>query len=257
MKIKRALRWFTRFYFRVEFRGLENISSDSCIFIGNHNCGAGFNPESLVAYSHIEPVTVLAHDLLFRSQRTARFFESFHLIPAKYEKAKDALNDGKRVLLYPGGGWESCRPSRDRDRIDFKGRNGFARLAIETSKPIIPIVAAGAHDGWYVLFRGDKIARFLRIKKFLRVDVFPIGLGFPYGVVIGAFLPVLPLPRKIILQVLPPISPPADDTATTDYAQRIIEEMQVCLDELVHDLPRTKVRKKLRDLFRSSQTERV
>ena len=106
--------------------------------------------------------------------------------------------------------------------------------------PIVPVVAAGAHDGWYVLTRGDRIACTLRLDRFLRVKVFPVALGLPTGLIVG--IPVFfPLPKKIIIEVLDPISVEGDsqDQKVLEWAyEEITAAMQVRLDELVKRLPR-------------------
>jgi hypothetical protein len=40
----------------------------------------------------------------------------------------------------------------------FVGRQGYARLAMETGAPIVPLVTAGAHESFMVLGQGRRIA---------------------------------------------------------------------------------------------------
>lgn len=231
-------------YFRAEVRGWENLPDGPCLFVGNHNCGVLVNPEAWVFASHYlardaaqVPLKALSHDLALRMPLLNRFIAKMGMIPANHESGMAALKAGRRVLVYPGGGWESCRPSRDRDRIDFQRRSGFVRLARESGVPIVPVVAAGAHDGWWIFTRGERIARALGLRR-LRIDVFPLGLGLPFGVVIGPVFPFFPLPRKIIVQILPaiPVSASSDDAV---LAEGVVTTMQKALDAVVKELPRS------------------
>ena len=236
-------------YFRAEVRGWENVPQSPCLFVGNHNCGAVTNPEAWIFGSHFVlqnrshlPLKALSHDLILKIPGIRAIASRLGCIPAHLEIGVNALKSGHPVLVYPGGGWESCRPSQERDRIDFKGRSGFVRLARIAGAPIVPIVAAGAHDGWHVWTRGDRIARLLRLDR-LRIDVFPIGMGLPFGLVIGPIFPFLPLPRKIILHILPPISVSESVKSEDDerrLAKHVVEKMQSSLDELVKELPRSR-----------------
>ncbi len=129
----------TKYYFRAEVRGLDDIPRGAALLVGNHSATP--------------------------------------IIPDTFIK----------VLVYPGGGWESSRPSRD--KIDFHDRHGFVELALRWGVPIIPVVGAGLHDGWHVLTRGDRIAKFFHLKTLMRTDVFPIAFALPTGLVIGPAAP--------------------------------------------------------------------
>ena len=72
-------------------------------------------------------------------------------MPASMVNAKAALDEGDSVLLYPGGSYEVSRPWKDRNRIAFKGRTGFIRLALETGVPVVPVVGHGGHETTIVL----------------------------------------------------------------------------------------------------------
>ena len=47
---------------------------------------------------------------------------------------------GAALLVYPGGDYEVHRPIWERNRVDFGGRKGFIRLALEQDVPIVPVV---------------------------------------------------------------------------------------------------------------------
>ena len=50
------------------------------------------------------------------------------------------------MLVYPGGDYEVHRPTWDGHRVDFDGRKGFIRLALEHDVPIVPVVSIGGQE---------------------------------------------------------------------------------------------------------------
>jgi 1-acyl-sn-glycerol-3-phosphate acyltransferase len=109
------------------------------------------------------------------------------------------------VLVYPGGDYEVHRPSWERHRVDFGGRKGFIRLAIEQNVPIVPVVAVGGQETALFLSRGEHLARAFGLDKLLRLKVLPLSLALPWGLNVGDMLGHIPLPAKITVEALPPI----------------------------------------------------
>ena len=157
-------------------------------------------------------------------------------VTASSDAAVQAFEEGALVLDYPGGDYEACRPWTERNRVDFGGRTGFARLALQTGVPIVPVVTHGSHDSLIVLARGNRIAKALGLNG-MHITVFPLLLG-PYGVT-TALLPPPPLPSSITVEFLPPITWPdlgpdaADDPETVARcAAEVVAVMQTALDRL-------------------------
>jgi hypothetical protein len=81
------------------------------------------------------------------------------------------------------------------------------------------------------------LAKALRLDKLMRVKILPISVGFPFG--LSAVLPVnVPLPTKIVMQVLEPIDVTAafgeqpDIDAVDSHIRRV---MQKALDGLAKE----------------------
>jgi 1-acyl-sn-glycerol-3-phosphate acyltransferase len=125
------------------------------------------------------------------------------VIEASRENAAKALRDGAVVLVFPGGDYDSYRPTFTENVIDFAGRTGYVRTAIETGVPIVPMVSIGGQETQLFLARGDSIARRLGLKR-ARMEILPISIGFPFGLS-AIFPPNVPLPSKIVTRVLEPI----------------------------------------------------
>ncbi|WP_168210768.1 lysophospholipid acyltransferase family protein [Persicimonas caeni] len=232
-------------YFHPQVDGLDRIPDGPALLVGNHNGGV-MAPDMFIFLRHFAEHTnfqdvpvPLAHDALFRVPGVKQFLESAGAQPASREHAIDALCAGRKVLVYPGGDWETHRPSSERDKIDFGGRNGFIKIALRANVPIVPVVSAGAHDGWFVITRGDQIAHKLKLDKLFRIKVFPIALGAPFGLVLGPASIHVPLPSDIRIQVLEPVclDGSVDDAYNVEeHYRHITDAMQGVLTRLAREL---------------------
>ena len=99
----------------------------------------------------------------------------------------------------------STGPSWQRHRVDFGGRKGFIRLALEQDVPIVPVVAVGGQETALFLSRGESLAKVLGLDRLFRLKVLPISLALPWGLNVGDMLGHIPLPAKITVEALPPI----------------------------------------------------
>jgi 1-acyl-sn-glycerol-3-phosphate acyltransferase len=200
------------FYFRGEVRNLGNIPEDEpALLVGNHS-GGNVIPDSFIftlAFSTYFGVErryfQLAHNLAVAWPVIGDLLRRSGTISASPENAEKALESGAPVLVYPGGDWETHRPSWEGDQVDFAGRKGFIRLALEAGVPIVPVVSVGGQETALFLSRGAGLAKVLRLDKLFRLKVLPISIAAPWGLNVGDFLGHIPLPAKITIEVLPPI----------------------------------------------------
>jgi 1-acyl-sn-glycerol-3-phosphate acyltransferase len=228
-------------WFRGEVRGLGNIPEEGpVLLVGNHS-GGNLSPDTTVftlafsAYFGVERrFYQLAHNLVL-SMPGLGFLRKFGTVAASPANAEKALRSGAAVLVYPGGDHEVHRPSWQGGRVDFAGRKGFLRLALEHDVPIVPVVSIGGQETALFLSRGESLSRLLRLDRVLRLKVLPISLALPWGVNVGDFLGHVPLPAKITIEALPPIrlrdefGPQLDVDEAYDH---VIRMMQDTLDAL-------------------------
>ena len=207
-----SLSWLVAsLWYRAEVRNLGNIPERGrVLLVGNHT-GGNLSPETIIftlAFSTYFGVErryhQLAHNLVLASP-LGPFLRRFGTVAASHSNARKALESEAAVLVFPGGDWEVHRPSWQSARIDFAGRKGFVRLALEQDAPIVPVVTIGGQETALWLDRGAWLASLLRLDRTMRLKVLPILVAPPWGLTVGDFLPRIPLPAKMTTEVLPAI----------------------------------------------------
>ncbi|MEZ5122546.1 MAG: 1-acyl-sn-glycerol-3-phosphate acyltransferase [Solirubrobacterales bacterium] len=231
-------------WFRAEVRGLGHIPDHGpVLLVGNHS-GGNVTPDTGVfalafsAYFGVErPFYQLAHNLVVAWPGLG-FLRRLGTVAASPENAEAALRAGAALLVYPGGDHEVHRPTWESARIDFAGRRGFVRLALDAGVPIVPVVSIGGQETALFLSRGDALARLLRLDRLLRLKVLPISLALPWGLNVGDFAGHIPLPAKIVVEVLPRIDLRDEFGADPDVDEvydEIVARMQDALDALASE----------------------
>jgi 1-acyl-sn-glycerol-3-phosphate acyltransferase len=237
-----ALSWLVAsLWYRAEVRDLGNIPERGpVLLVGNHT-GGNLSPETVVftlAFSTYFGVErryhQLAHNLVLVSP-LGPFLRRFGTVAASHENARKALEAGAAVLVFPGGDWEVHRPTWEGNRIDFGGRKGFIRLALEQDVPVVPVVTIGGQETAIFIGRGARLARALGLDRSLRLKVLPILLAPPWGISIGDLLPRIPLPAKVTIEVLTAIDLQeqfGEDPDPDEVYDHVTELMQETLDAL-------------------------
>ena len=164
------------------------------------------------------------------------FLRKYGTVAASHENARKALQAGAAVLVYPGGDYEVHRPSWEGGRVDFGGRKGFLRLALEEGVPIVPVVSIGGQET-VALPLARRAARqgACALDKLFRLKVLPISIALPWGLNVGDMLGHLPLPAKITVEALPPIDLRREFGADPDLDEvydHLVRLMQETLDAL-------------------------
>jgi 1-acyl-sn-glycerol-3-phosphate acyltransferase len=231
-------------WFRGEVRGLGNIpDSGPVLLVGNHS-GGNLTPDTILftlAFSTFFGVErrfyQLAHNLVLALPWLGSL-RKFGTVAASPSNAREALDSGAALLVYPGGDYEVHRPSWLGNQVDFDGRQGFIRLALEHDVPIVPVVSIGGQETALFLTRGEGLARVLWLDRLLRLKVLPISLALPWGVNIGDMLGHIPLPAKLTIETLPAIDLRAEfgpDPCVDEIYDHVIRVMQETLDALASE----------------------
>jgi 1-acyl-sn-glycerol-3-phosphate acyltransferase len=230
------------FYFRAEVRDMRNIPADRpVLLVGNHSGGNVIVDTfvfSLAFSTHFgveRPFHQLAHNLAIAWPLAGEMLRKSGTMSASTAHAEEALAAGAPVLVYPGGDWETHRPSWESAKVDFAERRGFVRLALRAGVPIVPVVSIGGQETALFLSRGAHLASALRLDRLLRLKVLPISIALPWGLNVGDFAGHFPLPAKIVVQVLPPIDLEEEfgpDPDVDEVYEHVTAQMQAALDGL-------------------------
>ena len=242
--IRENLPWvwlMSSLWFRGEVRDIGRIPEEGpVLLVGNHS-GGNVTPDTTVftlafyTYFGVERrFHQLAHNLVLTSP-IGPLLRRYGTVAASHENARKALEAGAAVLVYPGGDWEVHRPSWQTNKVDFAGRRGFVRLALEAGVPIVPIVSIGGQETALFLSHGERLSRGLGLDRLFRLKVLPISVTLPWLINVGDFLGHVPLPSKITIQVLKPIDLVERFGRTPDVDavyHHVTAVMQETLDEL-------------------------
>ncbi|OBA85940.1 glycerol acyltransferase [Mycobacteriaceae bacterium 1482268.1] len=228
-----------RRYFRAELHGRELLPvSGGALLVSNHS-GGMFTPDIFLFappfYEHFgysRRLYTLGHDTIFIGP-LRDWLPRAGVVHATRDNATEALQRGAVVLVFPGGDHDSYRPTSASNVIDFNGRTGYVRTALEAGVPIVPMVSVGGQETQLFLTRGRWLAQRLGLNR-ARMEALPITVGFPFG--LSMFIPPnLPLPVKIVTQLLPPVDIAAEfgaEPKIDEVDAHIRDRMQIALNEL-------------------------
>jgi 1-acyl-sn-glycerol-3-phosphate acyltransferase len=240
------LRPLMRRYFRTDVRGLDNIpAAGGALLVSNHSGGQFAADVPILAVEFYEkfgydrPLHTLSHDMLFIGP-VGDVLRRTGFIKANRENASEALRSGHLVVVFPGGDYDAMRPTVWENVIDFDGRKGYVKTAIEAGVPIVPTVSIGGQESQLFLGRGTELAKLLGpITRAVRTKIMPVSIGFPFGIsLFGILPPNLPLPTKIVTQVLEPIDIAeefGEDPDIDVVDAHVREMMQRALDRLARE----------------------
>lgn len=239
-----VLEWFERWH-ASEVRGIDGIPTGPALFVGNHSASTLSIDTFLFAAALYRARGMrdipfgLAHDVAVDFPIFNQLLGAIGGVRASHDNARRLFERGSKVMVYPGGDVDSMRPWVDRDRVLFDGRRGYIRLALRHNVPIVPVVSCGTQETLFVFTRGDRVARWLRTDKLIRLKVMPLMFTVPWGFTLGPPPPFFPLPARILIDVLEPIrfdrhgeAACSDEGYVAQCAQEVETRMQAALTAL-------------------------
>ncbi len=212
-------------YFDAKMIGAENIPREGgTLAVVNHGL-FGFDAFVLGAlvWRHTQRLAVwLADGELWKTPGLGATLDWVGAIPGTPEVAVRELRAGHLVVVYPGGIFDSYKLWHDRHKLKWRGRAGFARVAIRAHAPIVPIAACGVDDMYRIVGREPGVGKLLFGDQ--RYN-FPIALGR-----LGT-----PIPRRarVTLHAMTPVIPNAESNeAEVERIRALVHDsIQAKLDE--------------------------
>lgn len=188
-RVRPLVRWFDP-----QFFGMENVSADRpSLYVGNHTIFGVIDSPLMFSGLYTQKgifLRSLGDHFHFNIPGWGDNMLRFGAVPGTPENCARLMQNGQHVLVFPGGAREVAKRRGEENRLTWKNRTGFARMAIEHQVPIVPFASLGADDSFSILydandFRESRLGRRLlanpRMAELLRDgDVFmPIvrGLG--------------------------------------------------------------------------------
>jgi 1-acyl-sn-glycerol-3-phosphate acyltransferase len=229
-----------RKWFRAEIHGLDSFPADGAALVVSNHSGGMLTPDVMLfgsafyrRFGYVErPLFTLAHYGVVMGP-LGDLMPKVGVIEASRQNAAAALGSGGVVLVFPGGDYDSYRPTTADKVIDFNGRTGYVSTAIAAGVPIVPSVSIGGQESQLFLTRGNGLAKLLGLTK-ARMEILPITFGFPFGFSV-LIPPNLPLPTKIVTRVLAPIHVTDEfgsDPDVDEVDAHVRHVMQEALNEL-------------------------
>ena len=224
-------RFLSRYYWRIETRGLEHLPREGpAVLVGTHR---GFMPWDAVMVLHLISQTTgrvprfLIHPGLLKFPFVADFVTKLGGVLACQQSAERVLENGEILGVFPEGTRGAFALYRDAYKLQSFGRDSFTRLALRYRAPIIPFVTVGSAEIFPVVWQ-IKSRRWTRYSDW---PCFPVST-FP--------LCPLPLPSKWHTHFLAPIDvakeygPEAaeDSSVIKAIGLRVRDQMQNAMDEM-------------------------
>jgi 1-acyl-sn-glycerol-3-phosphate acyltransferase len=216
-----------RLYHQHSTIGLENLPKGGVIVAVNHSL-ASYDITLLVSsiYEYTNRIPrALIDRLFFKVPGLGQLMEALGGREGNKENAINLLKEGEILVVAPGGMREALRPSKEKYKIMWDRRRGFAKLSLETGTPIV-LAACPMADDLYDVAPSHITAwayKTLKIPLF-----FAKGLGPS----------IIPKPIKLTHYLSEAIYPPAlpeDSEAAAEvvdqYHKQIVERMDRLMKE--------------------------
>ncbi len=180
-------RWFSPRWF-----GLENVHPDRPgLYVGNHTIYGIIDSPVLFGGLYEKTgvyVRSLGDHYHFKVPLWGEALLKYGSVPGTPENCHALMSSGQHVLVFPGGAREVAKRRGEENRLTWKQRTGFAKIAIEHQYPIIPFASLGADDMFDIIYDaedfmasrwGKALLKNKAVAKFLRDgDIFmPVTKG--------------------------------------------------------------------------------
>lgn len=223
-----------RYWWRVQAVGLERVPSRGRVILAVNRSGTMLPYEPLML-RHALIVEHPAHrdgrplldDWIMRLPLVSRALVTEGAVRANVKNARRLLERDEALIVYPEGEQAVAKSFRERYRLARFERGGFARVAIETRTPIVPVAAIGAEEVHPVIARLDRAGRFVGL------PTLPLTPTFPWLGLAG----LVPLPTKWTFLFGEPLDVPKrytpDDASDAKAVARLSDQVRERLQALM------------------------
>ncbi len=231
-KLRPALEFLYKKYFRVEVEGIRNVPSEGrAVLVANHSGALPFDGVMLreairLRHPGRSDLRWLAEDYSFYLPFLGVTLNRLGAVRACPENAERLLSKEHLLGVFPEGAEGTKKLYKNRYRLQRFGRGGFVRLCLKTQSPIIPCAIVGAEETNPILYRFDNLS------KLLGLDYLPVTPTFPWLGPLG----LIPAPTKWRIIFGEPISVSEyGPQASNDHVLvgRIAEKVRASIGDLL------------------------
>jgi 1-acyl-sn-glycerol-3-phosphate acyltransferase len=173
---------------------------------------------------------LLSADLVYSMPLLGRAARASGHVSANPDEAERLLHAGELVGAFPEGFKGIGKPFSDRYHLQRFGRGGFARTALRTGAPLIPVAIVGAEEIY------PMVADWSELAARLKLPYFPITPLFPWFGPLGA----VPLPSKWLIEFCDPVPTNGftpdqceDAEVIAELADKVKDTIATKIDELL------------------------
>jgi len=219
-------------YFRVRMIGIENVpDTGPALLVANHSGGLPYDGAMLIygiyrEHSRHRRLRTLVANFAFHSGWMANVVAKIGGVRASQETAQPLLAGCNLLGVFPEGLKGVGKLYRERYRLTYFGRGGFARLARQAQVPMLPVAIVGAEEIHPV------VGKITSLAAPLGIPYIPITPTFPWLGPLG----LLPVPTKWTIRIGAPIAPPPPISDDPDGTTRKAEEVRSAIDAMIAEL---------------------
>jgi 1-acyl-sn-glycerol-3-phosphate acyltransferase len=216
--------------------GLETLPADGrFLLVGNHTQFVG---GEVLLVPHFVRRAIGARVRPLADRRFAQQPGFGHDVMTAYggvvgapETARELMRHNETILVFPGGGREIAKFKGEEYQLNWRGRSGFARIAVENDYPIVPVGLVGGDDVYKSLVTRDSaLGRLTQtISTRLTGDA---DMAMPLLRGVGPTF--IPRPQRMYLQFGEPIeTTKPQDVATEDWVESVRAHTQRSLEAIL------------------------
>jgi hypothetical protein len=150
-----------RAYFQPQFYGMDNVHADKpALYVTNHSVLGALDGTLWAAQLYMEKdifMRSLVDDLHYMMPGWRDIAPKLGFVRGSRENCAAMMEYGEHIMVYPGGGRETCKRKGEKYKLTWKKRTGFARMAIEHGYDIITVAQVGQEDAYDIVVDGDEI----------------------------------------------------------------------------------------------------
>jgi 1-acyl-sn-glycerol-3-phosphate acyltransferase len=146
-------------------------------------------------------------------------------VPLTVENGLRLLEQEQLVAAFPEGRGGISKTIWQRYQLSSFGRGEFAKMALATQSPILPVAVVGAEETYLSIAQSPTAARLTGLPHF------PITLRFPWLGLLG----LVPLPTKWTIDFGPPILSEGGPQAAMDLMQiaALSDKVRATVQEMI------------------------